>query len=167
MFSKVRIQNCLCSFQIIRIVLEVTNNFFFTFQDFTTSKLVLLSAQVPSDLPILLVSIPPTIAPSWNHHIDNYVYGIFGFTNKYVEKNGTILIFHHDDLHILKEIKSFLEMNGYEIHFRWAIFNFLLWMNNEIKGKLVIPLLNFIYITFHSIELYWIESYCSQSCRFN
>jgi len=79
---------------------------------------------------------------------------IFGFANKYMEKNSAILIFHDDDHHVLKEIKSFLEMNGYEIHFRWAVINSLPWMNNIIKGKMVIPLLNCIYITYHSIKSY-------------
>jgi hypothetical protein len=54
---------------------------------------------------------------------------IFGFANKYMEKNGAILIFHDDDLCVLKEIKS-LEMNGYEIYFKWIVINFLPWMNN-------------------------------------
>jgi hypothetical protein len=69
-----------------------------------------------------------------------------------MEKNGAIYIFHDDDPRILKEIKSFLEMNGYEIHFRWAIINSLPWMNKGIKGKMVIPLLNYIHITYHSIK---------------
>jgi hypothetical protein len=46
--------------------------------------------------------------------MDNYVYEIFGFANKYMEKNGIVLIFH-DNPHILKEIKSFLNTSGYEI----------------------------------------------------
>jgi len=68
----------------ICIVLEVINNFASTLQDSRSGKLALFIAKVPSDLPILLVSIPPTIVPSWNRHIDNYVYGIFCFTNKYM-----------------------------------------------------------------------------------
>jgi len=40
------------------------------------------------------------------------VHGIFGFANKYMEENGVVLIFHDDDPHILKEIKSFLKTNG-------------------------------------------------------
>jgi len=61
-----------------------------------------------------------------------------------MEMNGTILIFHDDNLYVLKEIKSFLDMSGYEIHFRWVVISFLLWMNSGIKGKMVIPLLNCI-----------------------
>jgi hypothetical protein len=63
------------------------------------------------------------------------VYEIFGFANKYMEKNGATLIFHDEHPRVLKEIKSFLKRNGNEIHFRWAVINSLLWMSNRIKGK--------------------------------
>ncbi len=43
------------------------------------------------------------------------VYGVFGFTNKYLHPNDAIVEFHDDDPHVLKEIKSYLEGNGYEI----------------------------------------------------
>jgi hypothetical protein len=33
-----------------------------------------------------------------------------------MERNGAILIFHDDNHYVLKEIKSFLNTNGYEIH---------------------------------------------------
>jgi hypothetical protein len=125
MFSKVQIRNSLCAFHVIFTILEVTNNFPSTLQHSVSGKHVLLIARIPLNLPIPLVSIPSTIVPSWNRHINTYVYGIFGFANKYMEDNGTIIIFHDDDPHILKEIKS-LETNIYEIHFRWAIINSLL-----------------------------------------
>jgi hypothetical protein len=84
-----------------------------------------------------------------------------------MEENGVALIFHDDDPYVLKEIISFLETNGYEIHFKWAVINSLQQMKNEIKGKMVISLLNCIHITYHSIYSYWINSYCSQSCILN
>jgi hypothetical protein len=102
----------------ICIVLEVINNFPSALHDFKTSKPTLLIVEVLLDLLIPFVSIPPTTIPFRNYHINDYVYGIFGFANKYVEKNGTILIFYDDDPHVFKEIKS-LETNGYEIHFKW------------------------------------------------
>jgi hypothetical protein len=98
--------------------LEVINNFPSTLHDSTTSKPTFLIIEVPLDLPIPFVYIPPTTIPSRNYHINNYVYGIFGFVNKYMEKNGTIHIFHDDDPHVFKEIKS-SETNGYEIHLKW------------------------------------------------
>jgi hypothetical protein len=97
--------------------LEVTKKFLPALQDFTIDKCVLFIIEVPSNLPFPFVSIPPTDIPSLNRHINNYVYDIFGFANKYVENNGTILIFHNDDPCVLKEIKSFLKKNGYEIQF--------------------------------------------------
>jgi hypothetical protein len=51
------------------------------------------------------------------------VYGVFGFANKYLCFDGAIVVFHGDDPHVLKEIKSYLE--GYEIRSRWAIINTL------------------------------------------
>jgi hypothetical protein len=58
-----------------------------------SGKLALLIVEVPSNLPVLLVPMLPTIVPSWNRHIDNYVYGIFGFANKNMEDNDALLIF--------------------------------------------------------------------------
>ncbi len=159
--------NSLCAFHLIRTILEAINNFPFTLQDSTIGRRALFIAKVLSNLLVLLVSIPPIVVPSWNHHIHNYVYEIFGFANKCMENNGTILIFHDDNVRILKKIKSFLDTNGYEIHFKWAVINFLLQMSNGIKRKMVIPLLNCIYITYYSIELYWTNSYHSLSCRLN
>jgi hypothetical protein len=78
------------------------------------------------------------------------VYKVLGFANKYFVDNGVVIIFHDDDPHVLKEIKSFLETNGYDMHSKWAIINILPWMNSEIKGKMVIPLFICVYITFHS-----------------
>jgi len=165
MFSKVRIGNSLCPFHLIPIIMDVTNSFPSALEDFTTIKHVLFIVKIPSNLSIFLVLIPPIAIPSWNHHIDNYVYEIFGFTNKYMERNSAVLIFHDDDLCVFKEIKSFLDTNGYQIQFKWVVINSLLWMNYRIKGKMVIPLLYGIYITYHSIELYWTNSYHSLSCR--
>jgi hypothetical protein len=73
MILEVRIGNSLCAFHFIRNVLEVINNFLVALHDFTIGKPTLFIAKVPLDLPIPLVSIPPTIVPSWNYHIDNYV----------------------------------------------------------------------------------------------
>jgi hypothetical protein len=82
MLLEVQIGNSLCAFHFIRNVLEVINNFPSALHYSTIGKPTLFIVKVPSDLPIPLVSIPPTIVPSWNYHIDNYVYDIFGFANK-------------------------------------------------------------------------------------
>ncbi len=60
------------------------------------------------------------------------MYGVFGFVNKYLHVDGAVVVFHDDDPHVLKEIESYLEGNGYEIWSRWAIINALPRMNNEL-----------------------------------
>jgi hypothetical protein len=114
MFLVVQIGNSSFAFHLIHNILDVINNFPSTLQDSTIGKSTLFIVEVPLNLLVPLISIPP-LCPSWNHHVNNYVYEIFGFANKYMEKNGAILIFHDDNPHILKEIKLFLNTNGYEI----------------------------------------------------
>jgi hypothetical protein len=84
-----------------------------------------LIVEVPSNLSIPFMSKPTNIVAFWNRHINNYIYGVFGFANKYLYDNGAIVVFHDDDPCVLKEIKSYLETNEYEIHSRWAIINIL------------------------------------------
>jgi hypothetical protein len=65
------------------------------------------------------------------------VYGVFGFANKYFCVDGVVVVFHDDDLRVLKEIKSNLEGNGYEIRSRWAVINTLPRMSSELCRKMV------------------------------
>jgi hypothetical protein len=53
---------------------------------------------------------------------------------------------------VLKEIKSYLETNEYEIHSRWAIINILAWMNSEFKGKMVSSSFILLQHQFHSTK---------------
>jgi hypothetical protein len=86
----------------------------------------------PSNLLILLVSQHTINVPFWNRQIDNYVYGVFGFANKYFHANGAVVVFHDDDPPVLKEIKSYLEQNGYEIWLKWMVINVLPRMNKQL-----------------------------------
>jgi hypothetical protein len=127
--------------------MDGVNKFPSTLQDFGCGKPILLIVEVSCNLLVPFVSTPPIVVPFWNRHIDNYVYKIFGFANKYLANNGAILIFYDDDAHVLKESKS-LETNAYEIYSRWAVIDTLPHMNNEIKGKMVILLFIYIYMSF-------------------
>jgi hypothetical protein len=64
MFSEAQIGNSLCAIHMICIVIKLTNNFPSTLQDFRTGKHVLLIIEVPSYLPLSLISIPPSVVPS-------------------------------------------------------------------------------------------------------
>jgi hypothetical protein len=66
---------------------------------------------------------------------------------------------------VLKEIKSFVETTKYEIHSKWVVINTLPQMNNEIKGKLVIPIFIYLYITFHFKQSSFIKFFHSPPCR--
>jgi hypothetical protein len=46
-------------------------------------------------------------------------------------------VFHDDDPCVFKEIKSYLEGNGYEIGLRWAVINIMPRMSSELRGKMV------------------------------
>ncbi len=93
--------------------------------DFGYGMPTLLIAKVPSNLPVPLVSKHTTTVSFWNQHIENYVYGVFGFANKYLCPDDVVVVFHDDPPCVLKEIKSYSEGNGYEIWSRWAIINTL------------------------------------------
>jgi hypothetical protein len=47
--------------------------------------------------------------PSWNWSVDNFIDFIILFFDNFLSKNGIVLLFHADDLCLLKEINSFLE----------------------------------------------------------
>jgi hypothetical protein len=66
---------------------------------------------------------------------------------------------------VLKEIKSFLETIGYEIHLKWVVINTLPQMNSEIKGKLVILVFICLYITFHFRQSSFTKFFCSPPYR--
>ncbi len=65
------------------------------------------------------------------------MYEVFGFMNKYLCLDGVVVVFHDDDPRVLKEIKSYLEGNGYEIRSSWVVINTLPQMSNELRGKMV------------------------------
>ncbi len=52
--------------------------------------------------------------PKWNARVDNYVVSIFGFVDKYLARDGSILFFYDDD-RVWKEIKSYLENYNFKI----------------------------------------------------
>jgi hypothetical protein len=64
MLLEVQIGNSLCAFHLIRIILNDTNNFPYALQDSTTDKPTLFIVEVPLNLPVPLISIPPIVIPS-------------------------------------------------------------------------------------------------------
>jgi len=106
-------------------------------QDVPFRMPALVVVEVPSNLPIPFVLEPMSSIPLWNKKVENYVYFVFRFANKYLYSSNVMVYFHDNDLLIFKEIKSFLENSGYEIHSRWAVINTLPRMNLDTKGRKV------------------------------
>jgi hypothetical protein len=106
-------------------------------QDAPSRMLALVIMEVSSNLPIPFIFEPSSSIALWNKKVENYIYYVFGFTNKYLYSCGVVVFFHDDDPFILKEIKLFKKNNGYEIHSRWAVINTLLRMSLDIKGRKV------------------------------
>jgi hypothetical protein len=64
---------------------------------------------VPWNLLTPLILIVPSKIPPWNRKVDAYNVSIFDFAKKFLATNGVVLLFHLDDLYVLKEVRSYLE----------------------------------------------------------
>ncbi len=50
---------------------------------------------------------------------------IFDFAQMFLASNGAILLFHPNDLKVLKEIKFYLKSNGFQRWMKWDVVNSL------------------------------------------
>jgi hypothetical protein len=73
----------------------------------------LLCANVQGNLPIFLVSRNPNDIHAWNKKVDEYIVGVFYFAHIFLVFDGVVLLFHPDDLKVLKEVKSYLKSYGF------------------------------------------------------
>jgi hypothetical protein len=86
-----------------------------------TMDLVIIN--IPNNLPIPCVFDPTFSIPSWNQSVDNFINIIILLSNKLLFENGVVLLFHVDDLCMLKEIWSFLEKYFLKIWMKWIVIN--------------------------------------------
>jgi hypothetical protein len=68
---------------------------------------------------------------TWNKKVDECIAEVFDFAQILLGFDGAVLLFHPDDLIILKEVKSYLESYGFQIRMNWAVVNSLPLMNNK------------------------------------
>lgn len=85
----------------------------------------LVLVDVPKDLPMPFVSTFPTNIHVWNRLVEDHVVPIFNFANTFLASDGAILLFYLNNLHVLKEIRSYLESYSFHIWMKWAIINSL------------------------------------------
>ncbi len=69
--------------------------------------------------------------------MDNYVVFVFGFVDKYLTRDGFVLLFYDDDFHVLRDIKSYLEDYNFKIHLKFPIVNSMHRTNPKFPTKKV------------------------------
>jgi hypothetical protein len=77
------------------------------------------------------VSKNPNDILAWNKKVDEYIVGVFDFAHIFLAFDGVVLLFHLDDLKVLKEVKSYLESYDFKIQMKWVMVNSLPLMGSE------------------------------------
>jgi len=91
------------------------------------------------------VSKNPNDILAWNKKVDEYIVGVFDFAHIFLAFDGVVLLFHLDDLKVLKEVKSYLESYDFKIRMKWVMVNSLPLMGSEDP---------YFKVPFRSIKLY-------------
>ncbi len=97
----------------------------------------LISVEVPRNLHVLHVLDPISNIPMWNVRMDNYIVSIFGFVDKYLARDGFVLLFYDVDFHVMRDIKSYLEDYNFKTHSKFAIVNGMHYTNPKFLAKKV------------------------------
>jgi len=77
------------------------------------SKVQLVFVNIPINLFVPLVFRNLDDIFAWNKKVDEYIIGVFDFTHIFLASNGVVLLFHPDDLKVLKDVKSYLKSYGF------------------------------------------------------
>jgi hypothetical protein len=70
--------------------------------------------------------------------VEDYVVSIFDFAHKFLASDGVVLLFHPDNLHVLKDIRSYLENYSFQIRMKWAIISSLPLTSSEYPSMKVL-----------------------------
>ncbi len=83
---------------------NIISFFHYVFVDLSRKKLDLVIANILSNLSVPYVSDLTFFISYWNQSVNNFIDSIIMLSNKVLSKNGTMLLFHFDDLRVLNEI---------------------------------------------------------------
>jgi hypothetical protein len=89
----------------------------------------------------------------WNNKVDEYIVGVFDFAQIFLASYGVVLLFQPNDLRVLKEIKSYLESYGFQIHMKWVVMNSWSFMSSEDPSFKVPSQSSKLYSYFSSFQL--------------
>jgi hypothetical protein len=76
-------------------------------------KVQLVFTNVLGNLFVPLVSKNLDDILAWNKKVNEYIVGVFDFAHMFFASDGAVLLFHPNDLKVLKEVKSYLESYGF------------------------------------------------------
>jgi len=97
------------------------------FQSHVFSKGIvdLLVVDILRGILVPFVLEPPSHILSWNTRLEDYVELVFNFASHFLFKRGVIIFLFIDDLHVLKEVSSFLDSYKFVIKMKWVFINSL------------------------------------------
>jgi hypothetical protein len=83
----------------------------------------LMIVDIPEGLSVPMVSSPPTSTPGWNFVDPNFLPLLFDFGSSLIHDNGTLLLFHKDDLKFKADIRGFANAYHFKILKEWTGIN--------------------------------------------
>jgi hypothetical protein len=96
-----------------------------------SGKVQLVFVNIPRKLLVPFVSKNLDDIPAWNKKVDQYIVGVFDFAHIFLAFDGAVLLFHLNDLRVLREVKFYLKSYGFQIRMTWDVVNSLPLTNNK------------------------------------
>jgi hypothetical protein len=107
----------------------------------TDGGIDLMIVDIPEDLPVPMVSSPPTSVPDWNSEHKSFLSMVFDIGGSLVHDiggslvhdiggslvhdNGMLLLFHKDDLKLRADIRGYSKAYNFSILKEWTEINYL------------------------------------------
>jgi hypothetical protein len=103
----------------------------------TAGGIDLMIVDIPEGLPVPMVSSPRTSIPDWNSKDKNFLSMVFDFGSFLIHDNGTLLLFHKDDLKLRADIKGYTNAYHFKIFKEWMGINHLPLTSTRDASKIV------------------------------
>jgi hypothetical protein len=78
---------------------------------------------IPEDLPVPMVSSPPTSVPDWNTEHKSFLSMVFDIGDSLLHDNGVLLLFHKDNLKLRADIRGYSKAYNFSIWKEWTGIN--------------------------------------------
>jgi hypothetical protein len=92
---------------------------------------------IPEDLPVPMVSSPPTSVPDWNTEHKSFLSMVFDIGDSLLHDNGVLLLFHKDNLKLRADIRGYSKAYHFSILKEWMGINRLTITSARDASKIV------------------------------